>query len=109
MNVMVITSSGELCRMIQKGVCMVDFHAPWCAPCKAQEPIIQNLAREFNGRATVLTMNTDDHQDVAAALKIEHIPTLIIFHKGREVMRLWGLQPEEALSEALDRVLKHKV
>ena len=90
---------------IKKGVTLVDFNAPWCAPCRSQDPIISELRKSYSGRAVVAKVNIDKNQSVAFELGIQSIPTIIIFNDGQEFARFVGLQPAKALSGALDRAL----
>lgn len=105
MDVREITSSEAFYRIIQTGVCLVDFHAPWCAPCRAQEPILGDLARCFEGRAIICFLNIEAHPDLALAWTIEHVPTLILFREGQVLQRLWGLQSGTVLNNILSRRL----
>ena len=100
-----IGSKGELEAAIMDGICLMDFSAPWCAPCRLQEPIIHQLAAQFEGKALFARMNIDQDRDVVMNLGIRSIPTLIIFKDSMEIQRLVGLQPESVLSEALRKAL----
>ena len=55
---------------IQAGVALVDFGAPWCAPCRAQEPVIEQLAKQFDGKAQIVEVNVDENRDLAMHLDI---------------------------------------
>ena len=88
------------------GLTLVDFSAPWCAPCRLQEPIIRRLAAQFEGKAFIAAVNIDESRDVASNLGIQSIPTLILFRNGKEVQRFVGLQSEATLSEALEKLLR---
>ena len=90
---------------IEHGVALVDFNAPWCAPCRAQEPIIKKLAKQFEGKVIVNEVNVDENRETAIRLGIQSIPTLILFKNGQEIERFIGLQPAEALSQALKKAL----
>lgn len=90
---------------IRTGVTLVDFKAPWCEPCHVQGPIIKEIAKQFEGKATIIEINVDENRDTAASLGIHSIPTLIIFKNGREIQRLIGLQSEQSLSQAIENVL----
>jgi len=90
---------------IQAGVALVDFGAPWCAPCRAQKPIIEQLSKQFDGKAQIVEVNVDENRDLAMHLDIMSIPTLILFIEGKEVQRFVGLQSIEVLSEAVENVL----
>jgi thioredoxin 1 len=96
----------ELEKTKQKGVALVDFGAPWCAPCRLQEPIIRRLALQFKGKASFGAVNIDENPDAAINLGIRGVPTLILFRNGKEVLRFVGLQSEGTLSEALKNLLQ---
>ena len=97
-----ITSNEEFEKIIGKGVTLVDFNAPWCGPCLAQEPILNKLADQLKGKADVAAVNIDDHQELAANFNIQSVPTLIIFKESREQQRFVGLQPESTLLNAME-------
>ncbi|MBT4365249.1 MAG: thiol reductase thioredoxin [Desulfobacteraceae bacterium] len=77
MAIIEITANEEFEKIIENSVVLVDFNAPWCGPCRSQEPIIENLAETFKGRAKVAAMNIDNHQNLAAKFGVQSIPTLI--------------------------------
>ena len=87
---------------------MVDFNAPWCGPCRAQEPIIQQLSEQFTGKAIIAEMNIDDNQETAVALGIQSIPTLAVFKNGKEVQRFVGLQSSKTLTQALEEIISQE-
>ena len=95
----------KLLNRIEKGVSLLDFNAPWCAPCRSQNPIIQKLAKKYSGKAIVSAINIDEHREIALKMGIHSIPTLIIFKNGREIQRFIGLQSEELLSQAIENML----
>lgn len=92
-------------EIAKKGVLFVDFWAPWCSPCRMVAPIIDQLAEEFVGQASVGKVNIDEHDQAAAAFGVASIPTMIIFKDGQEVERIVGVRPRPQLSEAIRRHL----
>jgi thioredoxin 1 len=91
---------------LKNKVVLVDFGATWCGPCKAMEPIIKEMIKKYEGRATILEINIDDQRALATDYMVQSIPTLILFTDGQEVKRFVGLQPvatiEQSLNEALE-------
>ena len=100
-----LNSRNDLENVIRDGVTLVDFNAPWCGPCRAQEPILLALDKRYYGRANIAKMNIDENGDVAMHLGIQSIPTLVVFKDGQEVNRLVGLQKAETLNRVLDQAL----
>ncbi len=84
---------------------VVDFWAPWCAPCRAVAPILDKLAGEYAGRLKIAKVNTDEQVEWAGSLGIQGIPTMIFFKGGQEVGRLVGARPEQAFRSAFDHIL----
>lgn len=101
-----ISTQEEFETTIGSGVTLLDFNAPWCGPCRAQEPILEKLATHYEGKASIAAMNVDSNRNIAGKLGIQSIPTLIIYKNGKELQRFIGLQSEDVLIEAIDRVLK---
>lgn len=93
--------------MIKDGVTLIDFWAPWCAPCMMQGPVIKKLAQELHGEAKVGKANVDIAPAVASELGIQSIPTLIIFKDGKERDRFIGVQSEAVLSSAMREHISH--
>ncbi len=100
-----IINEEEFNNTIENGVSLIDFNAPWCAPCRAQGPIVQQLSEQFVERAVIAEMNIDENQQTAMELGIQSIPTLAIFKNGKEVQRFIGLQSQDTLSAAIEKVL----
>lgn len=92
-------------EIIKEGVSLVDFWAPWCGPCKAQNPIIDQIANEIGDRAKICKLNVDDHKKAAIQMKIKNIPNIIIFKDGEPVKQLIGRKSKRLIVGALDSVL----
>ena len=84
---------------------LVDFWAPWCGPCRMIAPIVEDLAKTYDGRAVIAKMNTDENVQMAGQLGIMGIPTLILFKDGQEVDRVVGYAPRHVLEEKLAAAL----
>jgi thioredoxin 1 len=104
-DIIEIKSNEEFDKIIKSGLVLVDFNAPWCGPCRSQEPILKSLAEKLKGKAFVAAMNIDNHQSLAAKFAIQGIPTLIIFKNNKEIQRFIGLQSEGTLADAIENAL----
>jgi thioredoxin 2 len=81
---------------------LVDFYADWCGPCKVMAPVLDEVARDRQGRALVLKLDTDRNPAAAARFGIRGIPTLVAFREGRESGRQVGAVPRAAVDALLD-------
>ena len=81
---------------------LVDFWAPWCAPCRMIGPVIDELASEYRGAVKIGKVNTDDNPGPAQSYNVMNIPTLLLFKGGEVVERFVGVQPKAKLQKALD-------
>lgn len=90
---------------IKSGVCLVDFWAEWCGPCRMMSPVLDNLAADFAGRAEIFKLNVDNASDVAAKYNVQSIPMLIILKDGQEVKRFIGVTQKTDLTTALEAAL----
>jgi thioredoxin 1 len=84
---------------------LVDFFADWCGPCQMQGPIVDDLAKEYEGKFKIAKMNVDFGQETAGNFQVMSIPTLIFFKDGQPVERLNGMQSKQALKEKIEALL----
>ena len=81
---------------------LVDFWAPWCAPCRQIAPTIEALAQEYDGRVKIGKLNVDDHSGVAARYGIRSIPTVLVFKAGKVVEQRIGLASRDELTRIVN-------
>lgn len=84
---------------------LVDFWAPWCGPCKMIAPVVEELAREYQGKVKIVKLNTDENLTIASKYQITSIPTLMIFKSGKPVQRIIGFKSRNELKKVIDSVL----
>ena len=84
---------------------LVDFWAPWCAPCRIVGPIVEELAKEYEGKVKVGKFNTDENPQFVSRFGIRGIPTLIFFKGGKEADRIIGAAPKNQIAAKLDALL----
>jgi thioredoxin 1 len=82
---------------------LVDFWAPWCGPCKAVAPIVEELAKEFENRLKVVKLNTDENPKTAQTYSIRGIPSLYVFINGEPVEQVVGAVPKSTLAAAINK------
>ena len=85
---------------------IVDFWAAWCMPCRAMHPILEKVSREYEGEVDLWKINTDEEGELAGALGILGIPTLIGYRGGEEIFRRTGVQPAAAVDELFQAVMR---
>ena len=98
------TFQQEVLNEMDKPV-LVDFWAEWCPPCKLQGPIIEEVAKAYEGKAKVATMEVDQNPQFPQQYGILSIPTLIMFKQGKPVWQGVGLQDKAKIDEAFEKVL----
>ena len=84
---------------------LIDFWAPWCGPCRAVAPVVEELAVEFQGKLKVVKMNVDDNPRTPAQYGVRGIPNLIIFKGGEVKEQIVGAVPKARLADAINRVV----
>ncbi|OGO00271.1 MAG: thioredoxin [Chloroflexi bacterium RBG_13_52_14] len=87
---------------------LVDFWAPWCAPCRNIAPIVEELAKEFAGKVGFAKVNVDESSALATRYSVRSIPTLLFFKGGKPVNQIVGLRPKAELKKNLDSLLTDK-
>ncbi|MEN8264949.1 MAG: thioredoxin [Nitrospirota bacterium] len=84
---------------------MVDFWATWCGPCKIVAPVVEELAKEYEGKVNFVKVNTDENQDLATRFNIRGIPTLMFFKDGDVKDQVVGAVPKAQLKSKIDSLL----
>jgi thioredoxin 1 len=92
-------------EVTKEGVSLVDFWAPWCGPCRMIAPVIEELASEFEGKANICKVNTDEEQDIAVKYGIRSIPTILFFKNGEVVEQMVGAASKQAFADKLNALL----
>lgn len=87
---------------------LIDFWAPWCGPCRAMAPILEQLATSVSGRVTIAKCNVDDHPDVASRYGIKSIPALVLFDRGVVADQRVGVTPKANVDLMIQNVLAGK-
>ncbi len=90
---------------IKEGVVLVDFWAPWCGPCKMLAPVIEELAQDFDGKAKICKVNTDENQELSVKYGIRSIPSILIFKNGEQVDALVGVSSKEDIANKINEYL----
>jgi len=90
---------------VNKGVSLVDFWAPWCGPCRMIAPVIEELAEEFEGKANICKVNTDEEQELSVKFGVRSIPTILIMKDGEIIDTMVGAASKEAFAEKINGLL----
>jgi thioredoxin 1 len=100
-----VLTSADFDSTIASGVTLVDFYADWCGPCQVLLPVIDEMAKTYEGRANICKVDVDMSGDIASKFGIMGIPTLLVFKEGQLVEKMVGLQSREALVDVVEKHL----
>lgn len=104
-NLAVTTSEFETKVLTSSIPVLVDFWAEWCGPCKMIGPTIEQLATEYDGRASVVKVDVDQEGEVAMRYGVMSIPALLLFKDGKVVDQMVGAAPKDVIARMIDRHL----
>ena len=102
---MKLVNEKEFNELIKEGVTFVDFFANWCGPCRMMGPIVEELAKEFEGKVNVVKVDVDEEEDLSRKYGILSIPTLAIFKNGEYMEKHVGFWPKESCAQTLKKYL----
>ena len=100
-----IELTSENFDVTKEGVALVDFWAPWCGTCRMIAPIIEELANDYDGKAKICKVNTDEAQDLAVQFGVRSIPTILFFKDGELKAQLIGAQSKQIIADKLNSLL----
>ena len=93
-------------KAINEGVTLVDFWATWCAPCKKQSPVVDEVAVAISNRAVIARFDIDTSQKRVKQFKLEYVPTLMLFKDGKPIQTFTGFTDKEKLIAVIDSAEK---
>lgn len=104
-EVVELTDSNFYEEIEKNKIALVDFWASWCGPCQMMAPVVEELAKEFSGKAKVGKIDVDDNPQVPTDLGVMNIPTIILFKDAKEVERVVGVTSKKDLSHKVKELL----
>ncbi len=108
-DLLAITGSNFKDEVIKSDVpVLIDFWAVWCVPCKMVAPIVEELAKDYEGKLKVAKCDVDSNQNIAIKYGIRSIPTLLIIKDGEVVEQIVGAVPKQHIQEKIDKIMAKK-
>lgn len=92
-------------EVIKQGVTLIDFYANWCGPCRMIAPVMEELSKEYAGKAVIAKLDVDKAQVATSKLNVTSIPTVILFMNGEEVKRVVGVRDKNTFTAMLNAAL----
>lgn len=102
---MKIIDNKNLDASVEKGLTLVDFWADWCAPCKMMNPILEQLAIEYDKQINFAKVDVEKYPDLAENYKVMSIPSLVLFKDGKAIEKVSGVYPKAKLAQYLEKKL----
>ena len=96
-------NTNDFKKITSNGICVVDFYAEWCSPCKMLSPVFQEVETNLNNMASFLKVNIDNHIDIAQEYQISTIPTILVFKNGNVEERIVGFNSKEVIESKLKK------
>ena len=90
---------------VNEGIALVDFWAPWCGPCRMLAPVIEQLAEDFDGKAKICKVNSDEQADLATKYGVRSLPTMLFMKDGEVVDQLIGASPKQAIADKINSLI----
>lgn len=100
-----IVTTSEFDDAVKEGIVLVDFYADWCGPCKMLSPVLDELAEDVKGKATVIKVNVDTENALAQKYQVSSIPAIKVFKDGVVVEETMGFQPKAKLEALIEKAL----
>jgi thioredoxin 1 len=98
----VLLNEANFDKGIKSGLVLVDFYADWCRPCKMMQPVLEEVANEYQKKIVISKVNTDQNKTLSQKYQITGIPAMIVFKDGKEIARIIGYHDKAALVQKLE-------